>query len=104
MCHQPLYYDARILHCDVSPGNIIILDHQDKEKPKGLLIDLDSAINLDETSEAGLGITGTRPFMAIGVLRNELHTCRHDLESFLYVLLWMMITDDTESPMAIGIR
>ncbi|KAF1733596.1 hypothetical protein CRV24_007501 [Beauveria bassiana] len=98
MCHRSLYYDARLLHRDISPGNIIILDHQDKEQPKGLLIDLDSAISLDEASEAELGITGTRPLMAIGVLRNEPHTCRHDLESFFYVLIWMIITDDTESP------
>ncbi|PQK17516.1 hypothetical protein BB8028_0008g00270 [Beauveria bassiana] len=98
MCHRSLYYDARLLHRDISPGNIIILDHQDKEQPKGLLIDLDSAISLDEASEAELGITGTRPFMAIGVLRNEPYTCRHDLESFFYVLIWMIITDDTESP------
>ncbi|KGQ07986.1 hypothetical protein BBAD15_g6689 [Beauveria bassiana D1-5] len=98
MCHRSLYYDAKLLHRDISPGNIIILDHQDKEQPKGLLIDLDSAISLDEASEAELGITGTRPFMPIGVLRNEPYTCRHDLESFFYVLIWMIITDDTESP------
>ncbi|KAK8149019.1 hypothetical protein G3M48_008496 [Beauveria asiatica] len=98
MCHRSLYYDAKILHRDISPGNIIILDHQNAEQPKGLLIDLDSAINLDETSEAELGVTGTMPFMAIGVLRNEPHTYRHDLESFFYVLIWMIITDDTESP------
>ncbi|KAI5781313.1 hypothetical protein DFH27DRAFT_310243 [Peziza echinospora] len=31
--------------------------------------------------------TGTLPYMAIGVLWSELHTYRHDLESFLYILL-----------------
>ncbi|TQV93176.1 FunK1 protein kinase [Cordyceps javanica] len=99
-CHRSLYYDAEILHRDISPGNIIIVDHQDKDQPKGILIDLDSAINLDEASEAGLGITGTRPFMAIGVLRKEPPTYRHDLESFLYVLLWTIITNHAESPPA----
>ncbi|KAM3518026.1 hypothetical protein MY4038_010201, partial [Beauveria bassiana] len=84
ICHRSLYYDAKILHCDISPGNIIILDHQDKEQPKGVLIDLDSAINLNEALEAGFRMTSTRPFMAIGVLRNEPHTYRHDLESFLF--------------------
>ncbi len=97
-CHRSLYCDARILHCDVSPGNIIIVNHQDKEQLKGVLIDLDSAINLDEASEEEVGITGTRPFMAIGVLRSEPHTYRHDLESFLYVLLWTIITNLVESP------
>ena len=28
-------------------------------------------------------------FMAVEVLRKADHTYRHDLESFLYVLLWM---------------
>ncbi|KAI0853578.1 FunK1 protein kinase [Daldinia vernicosa] len=86
-CHRSLYYDAKILHRDISPGNMIILDGQDEGKPKGVLIDLDSAIELSERSETELGITGTRPFMAIGVLKSECHTYRHDLESFLYVFL-----------------
>ena len=97
MCHQSLYYDAKILHCDVSPGNVIILDHRDKSQPNGALIDLDSAVDLNEELELE-GITGTRPFTAIGVLRNKNHTYRHDLESFLYVLLWTIITNHTESP------
>ncbi|KFY34525.1 hypothetical protein V494_06702 [Pseudogymnoascus sp. VKM F-4513 (FW-928)] len=96
--HKSLYYDAKILHQDISPGNIIILDEQDKEKPKGILIDLDTAVELDEISEEEPGITGTRPFIAIGVLKKERHTYRHDLESFLYVFLWTIITNHTENP------
>ncbi|KAF4457030.1 serine/threonine-protein kinase Sgk2 [Fusarium austroafricanum] len=96
-CHRSLYYDAKILHQDISPGNMIILDGQDQGKPKGILIDLDSAIEL---AEVGIeqGITGTRPFMAIGVLKDECHTYRHDLESFLYVFLWTIITNHMENP------
>lgn len=97
-CHKSLYYDAEILHQDISPGNIIILDGHDEEKPKGILIDLDSAIQLAEISETEPGITGTRPFIAIGVLKKECHTYRHDLESFLYVFLWTIITNHTEDP------
>ncbi|KFY52693.1 hypothetical protein V496_08250 [Pseudogymnoascus sp. VKM F-4515 (FW-2607)] len=97
-CHRSLYLDAKILHRDISPGNIIILDSQDEEKPKGILIDLDSAIELAEISETESGVTGTRPFMAIGVLKKECHTYRHDLESFLYVFLWVLITNHTEDP------
>lgn len=97
-CHKSLYSDAKILHQDISPGNIIILDDQDEEKPRGVLIDLDSAIELAELSEGELGITGTRPFIAIGVLKRECHTCRHDLESFMYVFLWTVITNHTEDP------
>ncbi|KAI1662452.1 FunK1 protein kinase [Daldinia decipiens] len=97
-CHRSLYYDANILHQDISPGNMIILDGQDEGKPKGILIDLDSTIELSERSETELGITGTRPFMAIGVLKSECHTYRHDLESFLYVFLWTIITNHAENP------
>jgi hypothetical protein len=75
---------------------MIILDTEDEEKPKGILIDLDSAIKLDEGLEPELDIVGTRPFMAIGVLKGECHTYRHDLESFLYVFLWVIIANHTE--------
>ncbi|KAH8729164.1 FunK1 protein kinase [Ilyonectria robusta] len=88
----------QILHQDISPGNMIILDDQDEAKPKGILIDLDSAIELAQGLGTEPGITGTRPFMAIGVLKGECHTYRHDLESFLYVFLWTMITNHTENP------
>ncbi|KAM0441231.1 hypothetical protein ACHAPT_000538 [Fusarium lateritium] len=67
-CHRSLYCDAKILHQDISAGNMVILDGQDEGKPKGILIDLDSAVELAEGS-AERGITGTRPFMAIGVLK-----------------------------------
>jgi len=40
---------------------MIILDDQDEGKPQGILIDLDSAIELAEGLETELGITGTRP-------------------------------------------
>lgn len=99
-CHRSLFYDAKILHQDISPGNMIILDGQEEEKPKGILIDLDSAIELTEGLETEPGITGTRPFMAIGVLKGENHTYRHDLESFFYVFLWTIITNHTEDPPA----
>ncbi|KAI1392937.1 FunK1 protein kinase [Hypoxylon trugodes] len=97
-CHRSLCYDAKILHQDISPGNMIILDGQEEGKPQGILIDLDSAIKLAEGSETELDITGTRPFMAIGVLKSECHTYRHGLESFLYVFLWAIITNHTEDP------
>ena len=97
-CHRSLYYDAKILHQDISPGNIIILYGQDEGKPKGILIDLDSAIELAEGLGTELGITGTRPFMAIGILKGECHAYRHDLESFLYVFMWTIITNHTENP------
>ncbi|OBT92993.1 hypothetical protein VE01_08637 [Pseudogymnoascus verrucosus] len=97
-CHRSLYHGAKILHQDISPGNIIILDGQDEQKPKGILIDLDSAIELAELLETERGITGTRPFIAIGVLKKELHSYRHDLESSFYVFLWTIITNHADDP------
>ncbi|KAI0403530.1 hypothetical protein F4802DRAFT_570803 [Xylaria palmicola] len=97
-CHRSLICDAQILHRDVSAGNIITLDRQKEGDPKGVQRDLDSAVELAAGTEIEDGITGTRPFMAIGVLKGECHTYRHDLESFLYVFLWAIITNHTESP------
>ncbi|KAG6090563.1 hypothetical protein E4U31_007823 [Claviceps sp. LM219 group G6] len=56
------------------------------------LIDLDHAIEIGR-KDASTEQTkiGTRPFMAIGVLRGEEHSFLHDLESFFWVLFWTCI-------------
>ena len=97
-CHQSIYFDANLLHQDISLGNMVILDDQEEGMPKGILIDLDSATEVAGDTESEPGITGTRPFMAIGVLNSERHTYRHDLESFFYVLLWTIISNHTDNP------
>lgn len=99
-CHRSLYQDAKILHQDVSAGNVIILDGEREGEPRGVLIDLDSAVEVDVDTEddAEPSIVGTRPFMAVGVLKEERHTYRHDLESFLYIFLWIIITNHREDP------
>ena len=60
--------------------------NEDEENPfwHAFLIDLDLAIKDDRTKSSGArGKTGTRAFIAIGVLLdNELHSFMHDLESF----------------------
>lgn len=43
-CHRSLCCDAGILHQDVSPGNIVILDPEVEGKPRGILIDFDVAL------------------------------------------------------------
>ncbi|KAJ0168216.1 hypothetical protein CTA2_8440 [Colletotrichum tanaceti] len=98
--HRSLYEDGGILHQDIAPGNIVISERVDPEAPKGILIDLDVAMILDvgPRNPGGISITGTPPFMAIGALRGRPRTYRHDLESFLYVLLWAVIADGSESP------
>lgn len=56
-----------------------------------MLIDLDLAKNLDDKRSGARDRTGTMQLMAIGVLKGEPHTYRHDLESISYVFLWTII-------------
>ncbi|KAI0869052.1 serine/threonine-protein kinase Sgk2 [Hypoxylon argillaceum] len=87
--HQSLYVDGNILHCDISPNNIIITNSDTADGFKGMLIDFDLAKLLDSGATGVRPRTGTVRFMAIEVLRRKGNTYRHDLESFFYVLLWM---------------
>jgi hypothetical protein len=58
-----------------------------------MLIDLDLAKELDSGLSGVRHRTGTMEFMAIEVLKDKAHTYRHDLESFFYVFLWMIIRE-----------
>lgn len=87
-CHRSLYMDAGLLHGDISPGNMIIVDDPDEGQPRGMLIDLELATSRDPAPERDTSIIcGTRSYMAIGYIQDEAKTYRHDLESFFYVLL-----------------
>lgn len=88
--HKSLLEDGKILHRDVSENNIIIVEAT-KEGQKGRLIDLDLAKELDSMPSGARHRTGTMQFMAIEILEGKKHTYRHDLESFLYVFMWMCI-------------
>lgn len=58
----------------------------------GFLIDLDLAIKIDRENASGApSKTGTKVFMAIGALYNEVHNFMHDLESFFWVLFWICV-------------
>lgn len=110
--HASLFFQGGILHRDISPNNIIVVDqdlpqltfvsppaaHGDpfewiwpRDVPlRGCLIDLDYAIEASAHPSGALDRTGTYPFIAIQILSGlERHRYRHDLESFLYVLLWV---------------
>ena len=89
--HRSLYQDAKILHRDVSKNNIIIADAENDADPRGMLIDLDLAKELNSGLSEARHQTGTMEFMAIEVLQGYAHTYRHDLESFFYVFLWIII-------------
>lgn len=78
--------DQNIMHRDISINNIMIAS----SGTGGYLIDLDFAVLLSRDSISGAPHrTGTVEFMAIEVLEGLPHAPRHDLESFLYVLIWM---------------
>ena len=85
--HRSLYMKGNILHRDISENNIIITDYK-KTGVTGMLIDLDLAKELSSRRSGTRCRTGTMEFMAIEVLLGISHTYRHDLESFLYVLIW----------------
>ncbi|CAD6506528.1 BgTH12-07755 [Blumeria graminis f. sp. triticale] len=95
--HQSLYMETKILHRDISMNNIILTDPKRNDGCHGVLIDLDLAISLtdDNCSESSKTLTGTMEFMAIGLLKEYTypsngkftHTYRHDLESFIFVLI-----------------
>ncbi|KAL4861003.1 hypothetical protein BDV12DRAFT_191375 [Aspergillus spectabilis] len=56
------------------------------------LIDLDLAIREQREGPSGARAkTGTRAFMAIGLLLGKRHSFMHDLESFFWVILWICI-------------
>ena len=86
--HESLL-DAKILHRDISIGNIMLKMAEDD----GFLIDLDLAIRLDRQKASGApSKTGTKVFMAIGTLYgDENHSFMHDLESFFWVLFWICV-------------
>lgn len=71
------------------------MDVNDNSSWRSFLIDLDLAIETSRSVASGAkGRTGTRAFMAIGVLLGEQHSFRHDLESFFWVLFWICIHYD----------
>ncbi|KAK3371701.1 hypothetical protein B0T24DRAFT_680728 [Lasiosphaeria ovina] len=81
-------------------ANIVIADgHTDSV---GILIDLDVALDVAGGGPASPPgeVVGTRMFMAVELLLGKgggRHTHRHDLESFLYVLLWAAIANGSDS-------
>ncbi|KAI0666595.1 hypothetical protein C8Q78DRAFT_436711 [Trametes maxima] len=120
--HRLLWEKAKILHRDVSVGNILIADDQEGKDFVGFLHDFDySAMEcepqapaddspMDGTSEAGdtsssttehgsgdpdalKERTGTFYFMAYEILSTPdiVHNTHHDLESFYWVLLWVVV-------------
>ncbi|KAJ7091938.1 hypothetical protein B0H15DRAFT_906019 [Mycena belliarum] len=105
--HQTAF-EAGVLHRDVSVGNIHISETDflgflhdwdcSEFTPEGLArfheLSPDRSPNIFDQS---LKMTGTYPFLALdllnarrkGVMRQ--HECKHDLESFYWVLIWVLL-------------
>src|SRR5437667_213449 len=102
--HWVLYQSHQILHRDISISNILMPDNflvSSSSNPSlygGFLIDLDYAVrrNPDNGQFAASGAphrTGTLPYIAIDILKDPTfpHLYHHDVESFLYVLIWCSV-------------
>ncbi|CDO78205.1 hypothetical protein BN946_scf184701.g3 [Trametes cinnabarina] len=113
--HQTAWENARILHRDVHIGNILIADDQSEGSHRGFLHDFDcssmepfgshtqsstSSVVVDDEAVSAQDVakfkerTGTRNFIALELLnplKPILHQPYHDLESFYWVLLWVVL-------------
>ncbi|PIL28119.1 hypothetical protein GSI_09770 [Ganoderma sinense ZZ0214-1] len=107
--HRAAMSGAGILHRDVSIGNILIVDDVlSKTSRGGFLHDFDfstmscaapegdlSSLGAEALSELLIGEDGTYYFMAINLLfapsSGIVHTISHDLESFYWVLVWVVL-------------
>ncbi|VDB88382.1 Bgt-50112, partial [Blumeria graminis f. sp. tritici] len=96
LAHRRLRDQARLLHDDVSEGNIILSRPNEEGATEGILIDLDmsSLIESSRKMDEVIAITGTMKYMALELLWNICENkftlpqnYRHDLESFFYVFV-----------------
>lgn len=101
---RSLYQDGKILHRDICVKNLIIPARLNEGDPKGVLIDLDGALDLEKGPARSGELVGSEGFMAIGILTGAQHTYRHDLESLFYILLWVAICNDREHDDARSLR
>ena len=89
---KSLHKNAGLLQRDISINNLIMNEEEGNLSWKSFVIDLDLAIKDQREGPSGAdGRTGTRAFMAIGVLLGEDHSLLHDLESFFWVLFWVCV-------------
>ncbi|KAG1729432.1 hypothetical protein EDB19DRAFT_1743436 [Suillus lakei] len=84
-----------VYHLDISPGNLMC--YKKDGRWIGVLNDYDlSSLNIN-AGPTGNERTGTVPFMALDLLTPEgqrgevAHLYRHDLESFVWVLVWVCL-------------
>ncbi|KAI6000221.1 hypothetical protein F5J12DRAFT_264809 [Pisolithus orientalis] len=94
LCHYTLWSKG-IHHRDVSHSNLMY--YRDGSKEMGVLNDYDLSSLTDFDNPMGDERTGTMPFMANDLLErdglggNVEHLYRHDMESFIYVFIWISL-------------
>ncbi|KAK7055338.1 other 1 protein kinase [Favolaschia claudopus] len=99
-CYRWLYETAHIMHRDISVANLRF--HEVDGKMYGVLNDFDHALDFGKKSEStSKQRTGTKLYMAIDLLVPDppQHLYRHDLESFLYVLVFLTCQITENSPL-----
>jgi len=109
LAHKNLYQVAGVLHRDISLGNLLINSNGDAGD-RGILIDFDNAVRIDDTSPYAqkyivvskrLFIQSTDDWLGSARVHIVLcpgsyykkkgtHTYSDDLESFFYVLTWIV--------------
>ncbi|KAL1712432.1 hypothetical protein EV715DRAFT_213644, partial [Schizophyllum commune] len=93
--HQKLYDMYDLLHCDIGDKSIMLRARPESTLRQGLLIGFNCAVRVERLGQwkmAPMGYkAGTLPFMACDILRYRRITQgpRHDLESFLHVLIFI---------------
>ncbi|KAF1934957.1 hypothetical protein EJ02DRAFT_487765 [Clathrospora elynae] len=94
--YESLHTQAGMLQRNISLNNLMVNEDDGNPSQRAFLINLDLAIKEQRKQSSGARAkTGTRAFMAIGVLLDdEQHSYMHDLESFFWVLFWICIHCD----------
>ncbi|KAG1785678.1 uncharacterized protein HD556DRAFT_1213926, partial [Suillus plorans] len=82
--HKDTFELAKVLHQDLSVGNVVIY------KGKGYLIDWDLSKLVNIQGPRQTTHTGTWQFMSAYLIEHKyaIHTVKDDLESSFYVVLW----------------
>ncbi|KIN94639.1 hypothetical protein M404DRAFT_1008200, partial [Pisolithus tinctorius Marx 270] len=94
LCHYALWREG-IHHHDVSSGNLMY--YRVDSKVMGVLNDYDLSSLTSSANPLGNERTGTILFMAIDLLEEDgqdgrvEHLYRHDMESFIYVFIWISL-------------
>ncbi|KAI5824472.1 hypothetical protein K523DRAFT_420769 [Schizophyllum commune Tattone D] len=82
---------GRVMHCDISANNVRLWRPR-TGRVRGMLIDLEKSCVLDEDGFVDEILMGTVVFMSLNVLEGKLRTPADDLESIVYLLIYICTT------------